>query len=171
MAIYLHSQIENSTIHLRIQDVRKDDLNLQVLEEIQKTIEGSCGKHGYVIKGSVQLTNRSVGKIVTVDSESHLEFQVTYKITTIYPCKDDEYECKIDSITKMGVLGFLDYQVSDEEKTTSKNSPVLFILPNEFMKDIPETHQQVGKTLKVQVLESRIKYRSHQIQVVAKPSV
>jgi len=171
MTTYLHPQVENSTVHLKIQNVRKEDLNLQVLEEIQKTNEGSCGNHGYVIKGDTQLTNRSAGRIVTVDSESHLEFNVTYKFTAIYPCKGDEYECKIDSITKMGVLGFLDYQVSEDEVTTSKNSPVLFILPNEFMKDVPETQQQIGKTLTVQVLDSRIKYRSHQIQVVAKPSV
>ena len=167
----LHSQIETSTIHLKIQEIRKEELSLQILEEIQKTIEGSCGKYGFVIKGSTQLANRSIGKIVTVDSESHLEFQVKYKIDTIYPCRDDEYECKIDSITKMGIMGFLDYQLSDEEVPTSKNSPIIFILPNEFMNDTPDSQKQVGKTLKVQVLDSRIKYRSRQIQVVAKPSV
>ena len=42
MTTYLHPQVENSTVHLKIQNVRKEDLNLQVLEEIQKTNEGSA---------------------------------------------------------------------------------------------------------------------------------
>ena len=172
MTPLIHSQIEKSTVHLKIQDVTRQDLNAQVLQELQETIEGSCGKYGYVLRGSTVLTDRSVGKIVTSDSESHLEFKVTYNTETIYPCKDDEYECKINSITKMGILGYLEYKVpGDDNEVTIKNSPVQFILPDEFIEDVPETHKQIGKTLKVQVLETRIKYRAHQIQVVAKPSV
>ena len=86
---------------------------------------------------------------------------------TIYPSKQDEYECIIDSISKMGIISYLDYN-TEEEKTNIKNSPLLIIIPLEYIKgDKKITDYYINDKIVVSVLDSRIKYKSKQIQVVA----
>ena len=73
------------------------------------------------------------------------------------------FTVKIDNITKMGVIGYL-YDSND--KYNIENSPILFIVPSGYIKDI-ESLKDVSE---VEVLQSRIKYKSKQIQVVGKLS-
>ena len=88
---------------------------------------------------------------------------------TIYPSKHDEYECIIDSISKMGIIGYLDYNTEEEEEEINiKNSPLLIIIPLEYIKkdkQIDDYH--INDKIVVSVLDSRVKYKSNQIQVVA----
>ena len=174
MTLTLHSQIENTTLHLKI-PVKQEELDVQIENQLKSSHEGLCGKYGFVIKDSVELIHRSLGRILTVDSESFIEYKVTYKTQSIYPCKDDVMECKIDNITKMGILGFLDWsQDADngsEDPVTLKTSPIIFIIPEQFLEDIPDNMKSPGKTIEIVVLDCRIKYRSTQIQVVGSPSV
>ena len=84
-------------------------------------------------------------------------------------------ECKIENITKMGILGFLDWseesQGEQEEPVSLKTSPIIFIIPEQFLEDMPDNMKSPGKTIEIVVLDCRIKYRSTQIQVVGSPSV
>ena len=75
--------------------------------KLKKENENLCNKHGYVMKDSVKILNRSVGKLVTHDNNSMIEYGVSMKVDVIYPCEKDIYTCKIDNITKMGVIGYL----------------------------------------------------------------
>ena len=171
MTLKLHSQIEDTTLHLKI-PVKKEELDVQVENQLKSHYEGLCGKYGYVVKDSVDLVNRSMGRIITVDSESFIEYKVAYKTQSIYPCKDDVMECKIENITKMGILGFLDWsEDAGAEAVTLKTSPIIFIIPEQFLEDIPDNMKSPGKTIEIVVLDCRIKYRSTQIQVVGTPSV
>ena len=179
MTLKLHSQIETTTIHLK-SPVRKDDLSSQIETQLKNRHEGLCGKYGYVIQNSVKLIDRSMGNILSVDSDSFIEYRVSYEMQSIYPCKGDSMECKIENITKMGALGYLDWSPdgsdgSDDsdgsEAVSLKTSPIIFIIPEQFLEDIPDNMKSRGKTIDIVVLDCRIKYRSSQIQVVGSPSV
>jgi len=178
MALKLNSQIEDTTVHLKIQSVTKEDLDYHIESHLKSRHEGLCGKYGYVVQDSVELIHRSMGEILSVDSESFLEYKVSYKMQSIYPCKDDIMECKIENLTKMGILGYLDWSPpktgadeSETEPVTIKTSPISFIIPEQFLDDIPDNMKSPGKTIKIVVLDCRIRYRSSQIQVVGSPSV
>ena len=69
------------------------------------------------------------------------------------------------NIPKMGVIGYLDVS---EDKYDIENSPILFIIPSGYIEDIESL--KVGMKIEVIVLQSRIKYKSKQIQVVGKLS-
>jgi len=137
-----------------------------ISQELKKNFEGYCGKYGYVIKNSIQMIQRSIGKTVIVDGESKIQYSVTYKMKTIYPCKDDIYECTVSSITKMGIVGYLDYNTGSKESITLKTSPLLIIIPNEDL----NRELIAGDKVKVVVQAVKIKYRSPQIQIIAKLS-
>jgi hypothetical protein len=46
------------------------------------------------MKDSVKILNRSVGKLVTHDNNSMIEYGVSMKVNVIYPCEKDIYTCK-----------------------------------------------------------------------------
>lgn len=83
----------------------------------------------------------------------------------IYPSPEETYDCIVESNTKMGLIGYLDYKVG-KEIVTLKNSPILFIIPVDF----GGVDKTTGDKIKVTVLDRRIKFQSRQIQCVAKMS-
>ena len=133
--------------------------------KLKKEHEKLCNKHGYVLENTLKVVNRSIGKIVTHDNMSMIEYNITMKLNVIYPCEKDIFTVKIDNITKMGVIGYLDVS---EDKYNIENSPILFIIPSGYIEDIESL--KVAMKIEVEVLQSRIKYKSKQIQVVGKLS-
>jgi len=133
--------------------------------KLKKEHEKLCNKHGYVLENTLKVVNRSIGKIVTHDNMSMIEYNITMKLNVIYPCEKDIFTVKIDNITKMGVIGYLDVS---EDKYDIENSPILFIIPSGYIEDIESLKKDMK--IEVEVLQSRIKYKSKQIQVVGKLS-
>tara|TARA_Y100000996_G_C22351133_1_gene572832 strand:+ start:200 stop:715 length:516 start_codon:yes stop_codon:yes gene_type:complete len=168
MNTYENEQLLTTTVHIPIQKITKTkNIDGLITYHLKNLFEGVCGKEGYVVKNSIFVVQRSIGKIVTIDSKSKIQYDVIYKLKTIYPSKQDEYECIIDSISKMGIISYLDYN-TEEEKTNIKNSPLLIIIPLEYIKgDKKITDYYINDKIVVSVLDSRIKYKSKQIQVVA----
>jgi hypothetical protein len=61
----------------------------------------------------------------------------------------------------MGIISYINY----EDKDNIKESPLLIIVPNEYIND---NDIKINDKINVSVLDSRIKYKAKQIQVVAK---
>jgi DNA-directed RNA polymerase subunit E'/Rpb7 len=164
---YETEQLLTISVQINSENImNSQNINGLISQELKKNFEGYCGKYGYVINNSIQLLQRSIGKSVIVDGESKIQYSVTYKMKTIYPCKDDIYECTVSSTTKMGIVGYLDYNTGSEESITLKTSPLLIIIPNEDLKrEFVE-----GDKVQVVVKAVKIKYRSPQIQIIAKIS-
>ena len=169
MNTYENEQLLTTSVHIPIQKITKTkNIDGLITYHLKNLFEGVCGKEGYVVKNSIFVVQRSIGKIVTIDSKSKIQYDVTYKLKTIHPSKDDEYECIIDSISKMGIIGYLDYNTEEEEEEINiKNSPLLIIIPLEYIKEDKEIDDyHINDKIVVSVLDSRIKYKSKQIQVV-----
>ena len=133
--------------------------------KLKKEHEKLCNKHGYVLENTLKVVNRSIGKVVTHDNMSMIEYNITMKLNVIYPCEKDIFTVKIDNITKMGIIGYLD---DKDNKYNIENSPILFIVPSGYIEDIESLKKDMK--IEVEVLQSRIKYKSKQIQVVGKLS-
>ena len=159
---YIKEQLITTTILLQMNDIsNKQNIDGILRYKLKNEYENLCNKHGYVLKDSIVIKNRSVGKLVIHNNESMVEYQITMKTGIISPCVNDIFTCKIDSITKMGAIGFL-----SSNDYTIENSPIIFIIPTEYIDDIESLSKD--SNIKVEVLQSRIKYKSKQIQVVGK---
>ena len=158
------TQRDRVTVQIKSKDICQGEPNVVITEHLRKLYGNVCGKHGFAIKPSIHLLDRTLGKLVSVDSVSCIEYDVTYKMDAIYPATEDEYECVIENQTKMGLIAYLDYS-PDDEPVSLKTSPILFIIPKQLGGDM---EAKLGQKLKVSVLDSRIKYQSRQIQSVAK---
>tara|TARA_B110000967_G_scaffold204541_1_gene247250 strand:+ start:814 stop:1308 length:495 start_codon:yes stop_codon:yes gene_type:complete len=159
---HIKEQLLTTTVHLSAKDISKTkNIDGLLKYKVKDEYENLCNKHGYVLKDSVQIKNRSVGKLVNHNNESMIEYQITMKTGVINPCEKDIFTCHIDNITKMGVIGYLSSSNYDIE-----TSPIIFIIPNEYIDDVSVLSK--GKKIKVEVMKCRIKYKAKQIQVVGK---
>ena len=66
----------------------------------------------------------------------------------------------------MGILAYLNTDIPDLNNI--KNSPILVIIPQEYLNDNNIEEFKSGDIINIIILDYRIKYRSKQIQTVAK---
>lgn len=165
MTQYETEQLLTTTIHILSKDIyRTKNVDGLILHNLKKSTEGCCGKSGYIVFDSTSIVQRSAGTILTLDGENVIQYNITYKVTSINPKKNDIYECVVDSITKMGLIAYLDVKGKDYD---TKSSPILFIIPQEYLGDHDIDTFNEGRGIRVKILETRKKYRSIQIQAVA----
>ena len=160
------TQTNNTLIHIPMKDMSQPNQTPdQIIQNhVATMVEGHCTNFGYVVPGSVALIRREMGKVLSVDSTSQVEYRVTYTFDSLNPCPGDKYDVHVISITKAGLLCSL----PDFEKLI--DSPLLFIIPNQdtCLNDKPLSSYTEGDQLEVSTIKTRVKFRSRQIQVVAK---
>ena len=156
-------ELKTITIQLNPKDVFKTkNIDNLIHFTLKSKLENVCGKYGYVLPDSVNIIKRSIGKLVIHDGVSMIQYNLTYKMNTIYPNKGDIYDAEINNITKMGIISYSSQYETDD----IKDSPLLIITPHPYIEDI--SIYKPGMKIKIEVLDKRIKYRSKQIQVVGK---
>lgn len=156
-------ELKTITIQLNPKDIFKTkNIDNLINFTLKSKLENVCGKYGYVLPDSVNIIKRSIGKLVIHDGVSMIQYNLTYKMNTIYPNKGDVYDAVINNITKMGIISYSTSHETDD----IKDSPLLIITPHPYIEDI--SIYKPGMKIKIEVLDKRIKYRSKQIQVVGK---
>ena len=160
---YINEQLLTSSIYIPIHKLTKTkNIDGLIKNKLKKNNENLCNENGFVVENGINIINRSYGEVLTIDGDSMINYNITYKIKTINPQKDDLIEnCIVNSISKMGIISYINY----EDKDNIKDSPLLIIIPNEY---IINDDIKINDKINVSVLDSRIKYKAKQIQVVAK---
>ena len=159
-------ELKNTTIHIPSKDIyRTKDIDGLIKFNLKKQMENVCGKYGYVLEDSISVVKRSIGKIVTHNGVSNIEYNVTYKMNSILPCNGDIYDAIVDSVTKMGIISYL--KLESDKLNSVKESPILIIVPQLYLDKDLESYSKNQK-IRVEVLDKRVKYRAKQIQVVGK---
>ena len=154
-------QILSETIQIKSSDIFKTRNIDGIISHKLKKYEGKCTKNGYIVKDSIEIVNRSVGKIINIDNKSLIEYKINYKIKTISPNKGCIYDCIINNITKMGLICFVEFGDQKELKT----SPLLVIVPKEYC-DIEKVKE--GSRITVETMDTRLKYMGTQSQLIGK---
>ena len=160
---YINEQLLTSSIYIPIHKLTKTkNIDGLIKNELKKRNENLCNEHGFVVENGIHVINRSYGDVLTINGDSVINYNITYKIKTINPQKNDIIEdCVVNSISKMGIISYIDY----EDKNNIRESPLLIIIPNEY---IINNDIKINDKINVSVLDSRIKYKAKQIQLVAK---
>tara|TARA_Y100000389_G_scaffold95909_1_gene92562 strand:+ start:7337 stop:7840 length:504 start_codon:yes stop_codon:yes gene_type:complete len=161
---YSSTQLLTTTINILPQKI-KGDINKLLLSTIKKKYEGVCNKDGYVHKGSIELINRSIGKIKMIDNVSYIIYSITYRANIISPSEGNKISCIISSNNKMGLIGYIKSSDSD----TIKDSPFIIIIPREYFEDDIIDGIKENDKIDVVIENYRTKYLGKQIQIVAKP--
>ena len=81
---YCSEQLLTTSINIQSRELQ-GDVNELLLTKLQKKYEGVCNKDGFIKQGSLQIVNRSMGEIKTINSQSYIVYQITYKATVLSP--------------------------------------------------------------------------------------
>lgn len=153
--------LKTKEIHINSKDIRSTIGNA-IDMKIKKDLEGMCCEDGYVVKDSIKIVERSIGKIINVNNQSKIMYSIKYTSSIISPAKGIELDCYINSVTKMGAVAYIKY----DKITDFKDSPLLIIIPKTYSPNADTL--ELNKKYKIQVLATRLKYRANQIHIVAK---
>ena len=140
-------------------------INELLYKLLKQKYEGVCNKDGFIQRDSLQIVNRSIGEVKTINNTSYIVYNITYKANIYSPVKGVKLDVSINSITKMGIIGYL----KDKDEDTIETSPFIVIIPREFFADDDIDNYNVNDKIKVEIEDSRIRYMSKNIQIVAKP--
>lgn len=164
MTDYQSTQLLTTFINIEARNI-KGNINELLFKYLKKKYEGVCNTDGYVKKNSLEIVNRSIGEVKTINSVSYVVYNITYKAIILSPIKGVQLNIVIDSITKMGIIGYL----KEDDSDTIENSPFIVIIPGEYFEEGYSEKYKINDTLNIIIEASRIKYLSKHIQVVGKP--
>lgn len=163
---YLSEQILTTTLILDPKSLNSD-IDSIVRIKLKENVEGKSYEDGYIIEDSVRIIQRSMGKIVTNGKNSEIKYVIKYKAKVIYPSENDEINIIINSINKLGVIGYIRLNEGD----TSEESPMLIMVPKEYFSESSRNFDDltVGQKMDVVTVGVRSKFNSNNIQVIARP--
>ena len=164
---YISKQLLTSSINIPTDRLR-GDINETILRQIKKRFEGTCNQDGFIEKDSIEITNRSLGEMKTINNKSYIVYNLTYQANVISPSKGDKLSCVVNAISKVGAICY----IKETEHGTISDSPFVIMVPREFFPQEEDVDSlSPGSKIDVIIEASRIKYRSEAIQVIAKPVV
>ena len=160
------NQIFNNNISLYPHELNKDIDNI-VLLKLKKLFEGYCKDNCFVLNNSINMINKSLGKIETHENKNIIKYDVKYSCDIISPSKGQEIDIIVNSVNKMGIIGYIkiDEKYSKSDKPF-ENSPLIIIIPEDLINNINDVN--IGQKIKASILDYRIKFRNEQIQIICK---
>lgn len=159
---YEKTQMFSETIVIKSHDLLKSkNIDGYILNHLKKN-ENKCHNNGYIIPDTTEIIQRSIGKISSINNQNFIQFNVNYKCNLIIPAPDDLFKCKVENITHMGVVAYLEYK----DVKSIKDSPILFIVPKQFIDEKMIEDINKDDIITIKVLDTRIKFQSTQIQVI-----
>ena len=162
---YINKQILSTKLNIKSNELNKD-INGLILHKLKQKYENICTENGFIIKDSINLINRELGKIITIDNINYISYLVKYNAEIIYPSEGDIIDVTVDRVNKMGIISYLDNPDKNLE-----GSPLIIIIPQEYFDESTKDINSITKNqkLNVEILSTRIKYGNSKIQIVGKP--
>ena len=160
------NQVFSNNISLYPHELNKDIDNI-VLLKLKKLFEGYCKDNCFVLNNSINMINKSLGKIETHENKNIIKYDVKYSCDIISPSKGQEIDIIVNSVNKMGIIGYIkiDEKYSKSDKPF-ENSPLIIIIPEDLIDNINDIN--IGQKVKASILDYRIKFRNEQIQIICK---
>jgi len=161
-------QIFNNNISLYSSELNKDIDNI-ILKKLKGIYEGYCKDNCFIMNNSINILNRTIGKIETHEGKNVIKYDVRYSCDIISPTKGEQIEVIVSNINKMGIISYI--KIEEKYNKSEKdfdNSPLIVIIPNDMIFNYNITDINIGQKLKVEILGFRIKFRNDKIQVVCK---
>ena len=159
---YYSSVILTTNVNIKPTQL-KGDINKIILNTLRRRYEGVCNKDGFIITNSIELLNRSIGEIKTINNESLINYNITYKSNIISPSMDSVYDSYVETINKLGIISYIKLK----EEDTMKESPFIIITPREYLDEEAFESIKIQDKIQIKVKSFRIKYLSKHIHIVA----
>ena len=137
----------------------KRDIMEIINNKLKKKIEGKCIKQGYVKKGSLQIINRSVGKIYDGHFSGDIVYKIKFSVEVCNPPEGQIINCIIYNNNKMGIIAGIG--------ENSKDSPLMILLPRHHHQDKDIFRDvDVGDSITIEITGKKFELNDEKIHVV-----
>jgi len=134
------------------------DINQILLARLKQDVEGKCIKEGYVRKDSVEIIERSLGKLDRSHFSGGINYDIVYKADICNPVPGMEIKCVINSINKAGAF----CNVEDND-----NPLQIFLATQKHYENKKFFLLKDGMKIKVRVLGRKFEYNDNHIMISA----
>ena len=84
-------EILTTSISIPINKINKSNIDGTIRNRMKFNYEKKCNSHGYILKNSLQIINRSLGKVVSYNNVSSITYNINVPprivTTSFYTCK------------------------------------------------------------------------------------
>ena len=138
---FINSQIESSIVSI-----------------LNRTIAGRCSSEGYIRKNSIEIEDKTLGKINLGNSTGSVNYNVRFVCDICCPVEGNVYSCIVENKNKMGIVAY-----SQEENA----KPLYILIPRDYIGDefSIDTIEE-SDVLYIKVVGVRFKHNDSIIQVV-----
>lgn len=156
-SIYFKSTL-NSKVSINASDLNKNIESI-IEKKLKDNYEGKCCKDGYIKKDSIEIVNRSLGRIDPGQFNGSITYNIEYSADICNPSEKQLIDCNAVSINKIGVLC-----MSDNE-----NQPFKIIIPRQNHLDNPLFKEIIeGSKIQIEVIGSRFEINDSFISIIGK---
>ena len=137
------------------------DLNKNLLLNLKKKIiskfEGKCTTEGFVKKESIEIIDRSIGKINGSNFRGTYEYEVLFNADICSPVNGEKIKCKILNINRLGIL--------------AESGPLSIIIPKDYHEDKAQFKSlNINDLIIIEVIGKRFEINDTKISIVGKLS-
>ena len=97
---YINEQLLTTNLSISSNEINKN-IDNTIRNKLKDQIEGLCFEDGYIVKDSVKIIKKSMGKIVVNNNISSINYPITYTAMVISPTEGDEIQCYVSNINKI----------------------------------------------------------------------
>ena len=140
-----------------------NNLDLHIQHELKKKIGNKCLKDGFVLKNSIQVIKRSIGKINSSFFDGSIAYNIIYSAKICNPKKGSYLKVQYVDHNKMGILAI------------KEGTPLNIVIPTKLhtnknlFKEIDEKLQNnYDIELTIQVIGKRFEKNDSEIFVIGK---
>lgn len=156
-------QIINTEMYLNISELN-NDIDNTIFLKLKKEKEGKCYENGFILKDTIEILKRSIGKVSIHNNKSIIHYIISYKAKIISINKGDKLNIYINSMNKMGIIGYI--KINKFNLNEFNDSPLFIIIPNEYINSDEDI--KLNDKIKIEVLARRIKFDNDKIQIIGK---
>ena len=137
------------------------DLNKNLLLNLKKKIinkyEGKCTTEGFIKNNSIEIINRSIGKITGSNFRGTYEYVVLFNADVCCPVNGEKIKCKILNINRLGIL--------------AESGPLSIIVPKDYHEDKSVFKSlDINDLIIIEVIGKRFEINDTKISIVGKLS-
>ena len=127
--------------------------------QIKQEIEGKCINEGYIKRDSIKIINRSVGRIMDMQFNGNIIYNIIYTAGVCNPHEGMVLKCYVENINKMGIMAY----IKDD------NSPLNILLAkqhhqdNDYFTDLKENDE-----IFVSILGKRFEFGDEKISIIGR---
>ena len=140
-----------------------NNLDLHIQQKLKEKVGNKCMKDGYVLKNSISILKRSIGKINSSFFNGSINYNIIYSATICNPKKGAFITVQYVDHNKMGILA------------VKEGTPLNIVIPTKLHKDktlfkqIDEKLQNnIDIELTIQVIGKRFEKNDSEIFVIGK---